>query len=225
MIHKFDSAKPSQHMLLKKVFWRHGISAIFTTDILSQQEASLLETLDWKIAIPSSESWLSAYCTRFNIFTRKLLVSSLVWVWGETVINANVLIRHSPASAQFSPRKQANGLLGLAFVRAGLLPPSAMATKTHCPVLWHQLLLEIKCTKAQQASVPKCLVLDRPTRHILKMLCKTVGADLKNLQQDCKDVASQLRSAMPGICSAPSPGHGQLSDATMRPGAAIHSSV
>merc|ERR1712129_320437 len=100
---------------------------------------------------------------------------------------------YSPSSAQFSPRKQANGLLGLGFVSAGLLLPNAMATKKLCPVLWQQLLLKIKCTKAQQATAPKPLLLGSHATHILKLLCMTVGADLKNLQQDCKDVALQLR--------------------------------
>jgi hypothetical protein len=146
-------------------------------------------------------------------------------VWGETVVNANVLIRYSPSSAQFSQRKQANGLLGLAFVSAGLLPPSAVATKKLCPVFWQQLLLEINCTKAQQAAAPKHMLLASHARHMLKLLCMTVGADLKNLQQDCKDVAFQLRSAVPGICGAPSPGMFSVDSSAKRPGATMHHSV
>jgi len=225
ILNKVDAAEPAKQVLLAKQFEHTGISAMFTRDILNQQEASLLETLDWKITIPSTESWLSTYCTRFNALSRGLLVSSLVWVWGETVTNASALIRCSPSSAQFSQRKQANGLLGLGFVSAGLLPPSAMATEKLCPVLWQQLLLEINCTKAQQATAPKHLLLGSHARHILKLLCLTVGADLKNLQQDCKDVALFLRSAVPGICGAPSPGMFSMECSAKRPGATMHHSV
>merc|ERR1711956_31776 len=125
MLNKVDTAERAKQLLLAEQFRHKGMGALFTRDILNQQEASLLETLDWKITIPSTESWLSTYCARFNVLSRRLLVSALLWVWGETVSNANVLIRYSPSSAQFSPRKQANGLLGLGFVSAGLLPPNA----------------------------------------------------------------------------------------------------
>eukprot|EP00419_Tripos_fusus_P000293 CAMPEP_0172692826 /NCGR_PEP_ID=MMETSP1074-20121228/25537_1 /TAXON_ID=2916 /ORGANISM="Ceratium fusus, Strain PA161109" /LENGTH=361 /DNA_ID=CAMNT_0013513093 /DNA_START=47 /DNA_END=1132 /DNA_ORIENTATION=- len=193
-------------------------------DILNQEEASLLESLDWTIAFPSIESWLSTYCTRFNVLTQGRLVASIAWVWGKTIFNAEVLIRHSPSSTKLPPRKQATGLLGLGVVSAGLLPLDAIAAKTICPVYWQQLFSEIEDTKAQQVAIPNSHVVDGHAKRILELLCMTVGADLKKLQQACTDVAFQLRSAT-GICIAPSPGVSHMDSSGNRSGAAIHTSV
>jgi len=184
--------------------------------MLNEQETFLLATLDWKIAIPSIESWLSTYCTRFNVFTKRLLVPSLLWVWERTVFCARILMMHSPANAALPPRKQANGLFGLGFVSARLLPLDAIRPAKLCPTIWEQLflqiqeqlLLQIQGTSAQQAGVPTCVLRDNHARRILELLRVTLGAgtDLEDLQQDCEDVALQLHSALGGIRGPAPPG-------------------
>jgi len=167
-------------------------------EILDAEEAGLLRTLDWKIVIPSIESWLSTYCARLNLLTQRLLVPSIAWVWMKAISNANILIWHSPASPKLPPRRQANGLLGLGLVSARLLPPDAIATKNLCPVLWEQVCLQMKGTMSQQESVSSCALPDSHASRILKWLCVSVRTDLKNLRQDCEDVALHLQGALAG---------------------------
>jgi len=197
---------------------REGIRTDFTNEeMLNEEEISLLVTMDWKIiSIPSMESWLSTYCTRFNVLTKRLLVPSLLWVWERTVFCARILIMHSPASAALPPRKQANGLLGLAFVSARLLPLDAIRPEKQCPTIFEQLFLQIQeqlflqiqGTTAQQVGVPTCVLRENHARRILELLRVTLGTstDLQDLQQDCEDVALQLHSALAGIRGAPPPG-------------------
>jgi len=192
MLKKIDAAEPVKQAQLAEKLLHAEISRCLSRDILNHQEASLLETLDWKITIPSTESWLTTYCTRFNLLTQKLLCSSVAWVWNETIANAVALLRHRPSSEKFPPRKQAIGLLGLAFVDAGLLPLHALGTKNLCPVLSQPLLLEIEGTKATD---PKCQPLNSHSKRVLELLCMTVGTNLKNLKQDCKDAAVLLQCA------------------------------
>jgi len=161
----------------------------------------VLVTLDWKIFIPSIESWLSTFCTRFSVLTQWLLNPSLTWIWETTISYARILVMRYPASALLPPSRQAKGLLGMACVSARLLPLDVIRPEKVCPLLWEQLFLHIHSTMAQQAAVPVCVMRDDHAIRILKLLCMSVGADLKKLQQDCEDVALQLHSALtpPGI--------------------------
>jgi len=77
---------------------------------------------------------------------------------------------------------------------------------------WEQLFLQIQNTMAQQTAVPVCVMRDDHAIRILKLLCMSVGADLKNLQQDCEDVALQLFNALtprgiPNVGSSPMSGN------------------
>jgi hypothetical protein len=212
---------------------REGIRTDITTEeMLNEQEMSLLMTVDWKMAIPSIESWLSTYCTRFNVLTKRLLVPSLLWVWERTVFCARILMMHNPATVALPPRRQANGLLGLGFVSARLLPLDAIRPEKQCPTVWEQLFLQIQeqlflqiqGTTAQQVGVPTCVLRENHAKRILELLRVTLGtgSDLEDLQQDCEDVALQLHSALAGIRGAPPPG----SSVNGSPGGSVaHASV
>jgi len=167
-----------------------------TEEMLNEQEASVLATLEWKIFIPSIESWLSTYCTRFSVLTQWLLGPSLSWVWETTISNGRILVMHSPASALLPPGRQAKGLLGMACVSARLLPLDAIRPEKVSPLLWEQLFLQIQGALSQQAAVPVCVMRDDHAMRILKLLCMSVGTDLENLQHDCGDVALQLRNVL-----------------------------
>jgi len=153
------------------------------------------------------------YCTRFNVLTKKLLVPSLLWVWERTVLCAHILMMHSPASAALPPRRQANGLLGLCFVSARLLPLDTVRPQRLCPTVWEQLflpiqeqlLLQIQGTMSQQVAVPAFILQENHARRILELLCVTLGTDtnLKVLQQDCEDVTMQLHTALAGLRPVP----------------------
>eukprot|EP00419_Tripos_fusus_P067621 CAMPEP_0172932492 /NCGR_PEP_ID=MMETSP1075-20121228/220026_1 /TAXON_ID=2916 /ORGANISM="Ceratium fusus, Strain PA161109" /LENGTH=405 /DNA_ID=CAMNT_0013793819 /DNA_START=44 /DNA_END=1261 /DNA_ORIENTATION=+ len=235
MLKKFDNAGMSMkgsnlsvHAgLLSEALRREGIHTDFTTEeMLNEEETSLLLNLDWKLAASTIESWLSAYCARFSIFTKRLMEPSLHWVCKRTKICARLLITHSPASAALPPRRQANGLLGLSFVSARLLPLDAIRPEKLCPTIWEQLFLQIheqlflqiQGTTVQQVGVPTCVFPESHARRILELLRVSLGTgmDLKDLQQDCKDVALQLNTALAGTCGAPPPGMSNMGSSMSR---------
>jgi hypothetical protein len=195
---------PAFARLLGEWLRNKGIStAVTTQEMLNEQEESLLVTLDWNITIPSTESWLSMYCTRFSVLTQGLLDESVAWMREKTIFSARILMSHFPVTPAFPAHRQANGLWGLGLVSAMLLPLNAIRSERLCQALWEQLFLQTVGTMLQQVAVPQCLLAEHQTRRILELLCVTLGIDLKNLQQDCEDVALRLRSMLMGTCDAP----------------------
>jgi len=163
-----------------------------TEEDLSKQECVLLEALEWQINLPSIESWMSMFCTRFNVLTRGLFVPSLNWVWEQGIFYARMVVMQRATSKELPPRRQAIGLLSLSFASARLLELEALRPHKLCSTMWEQLFVQSQL----QGSVPPCVLRPGHARRVLELLQVTMDTNLVDLQEDCERVAVLLRDAL-----------------------------
>eukprot|EP00930_Biecheleria_cincta_P027613 TRINITY_DN19367_c0_g1_i1.p1 TRINITY_DN19367_c0_g1~~TRINITY_DN19367_c0_g1_i1.p1 ORF type:complete len:353 (+),score=44.04 TRINITY_DN19367_c0_g1_i1:50-1060(+) len=99
-----------------------------TETTLDSHELEICRAMNWKMDVTTVEWWISVFSTRFH-----LLTSNSVKENSEAMMfMARQLIKHEPASLQFSHRKLALGVFSIGLVMAGLMhvdilrPPAAI---------------------------------------------------------------------------------------------------
>mmetsp|Transcript_126644 Transcript_126644/g.352859 ORF Transcript_126644/g.352859 Transcript_126644/m.352859 type:complete len:379 (-) Transcript_126644:300-1436(-) len=163
-----------------------------TQDELDQQEMAILEALRWQVNLPSIESWLSAFCMRFNVLTHGNFIPQLNWVWQQCMVYARVVVTHKAATLEKLPQRKANGLLGLTFVRARLVPLDALRPAKLSPTMWENLFESGQF----QATVPVCVLAPGFAQRVLDLLQVVLGRSLAELQQDCAMIAYELQETL-----------------------------
>jgi hypothetical protein len=97
-----------------------------TSEEIMNQEVVVLAGLRWQINLPSLESWVATFCTRFNVLTRGGFLPSLAWAWERMMLFARAAVMQKPASRTLLPRRVAAGLMCLGLARARLLQVEAL---------------------------------------------------------------------------------------------------
>jgi len=174
---------------------RRGIPNVavdVTERMLLAAESNVLEVLEWRISVPTVESWTSTFCARFNILTQSLFMASMNWVWQQSLMMSRMIMTRQALSKETSPQKLAVGLLGLGLVAAQLLPGDALRPSKIPPAEWEQLYIESQ----PQGVMPECVLPKDHARCLLDIVQATVTWSLFELQEACYLTASVVRDGL-----------------------------
>jgi len=180
------SAGASSLIPLTRAFAQHllalgysEVNAEVTEDTLNTQEVRVLQALRWRIHLPTTESWMSTFCSRFNVLTRSLMVPSLTWVWQQGLATAGVIMMHQASSETQAPKKLAAGLLAVGLVSAHLLPLEAVRPQKMTAESWSQLYQATQQQELHQLGAGPA----SQSQRLLKLLTISVGVDLREIQE------------------------------------------
>jgi hypothetical protein len=113
-------------------------NAHLDSEDLRDHEAAILDALDWKLELPTTQDWITLTCKRLNVFMFGLLTPMLTPMLDRTLYLAKSIAVSCPASADFLPVRVGQGLLCLSLVSARVLPASAFnlgLSELACPFL------------------------------------------------------------------------------------------
>eukprot|EP00404_Azadinium_spinosum_P025594 CAMPEP_0180678476 /NCGR_PEP_ID=MMETSP1037_2-20121125/68400_1 /TAXON_ID=632150 /ORGANISM="Azadinium spinosum, Strain 3D9" /LENGTH=339 /DNA_ID=CAMNT_0022708117 /DNA_START=41 /DNA_END=1061 /DNA_ORIENTATION=+ len=163
-----------------------------TEEQLSQQELELMSALAWQINLPSVLQWVSMFSSRFNVFTQNLFLPSLNWVWESGMFYMRMVVMRQASSEDFLPRRMANGLLGLGFIGARLLPVEALRPSKLTPADWEQLFTQSQL----QGVVPTCVLQPSHCLRVIEFLQAATDSSLEEIKEDCEAVANLVKDGI-----------------------------
>lgn len=156
---------------------------------LKRQEIDVMRVLDWRIQLPSAESWLSWFIVRFNTLSSGSFADSLSWAWHQGVRSLHCQVPIRPSTGAFPNRHQAHGLLALLVVRAGLLPLESLRPSGVDSTAWQQLYMRgLNLEEAPQCNLQAaqlCIVVD--------MFLKSTGLSADVMRRDAYQVVLQMQ--------------------------------
>jgi len=188
-----------------------------TEEQLHYQELAIIQAMDWQIYLPTVESWMCAFCSRFNVITQGLFMASLVWIWEQSqFFRMTVVMREvsEASSSALPPRKVAAGLLGLRFLSARLLPIEALQPEEVSYATWQQL---VATTHREDGGVPSCVLTPEIAQRVLELLQVATGLTLEELREATEHVALVLRDAFEDFHSAQQQQRQQLQPQHLQP--------
>jgi hypothetical protein len=169
--------------------------AEITQETINTQELRVLQTLGWRIQVPTAETWSSAFTARFNVLTKSLLTPSLTWVWQQSLFGSSYIMMRKAVNLELPPRALAIGLLAIGLVGARLLPLQVIQPPDMSIEEWHTLYLEIQ--PQQRPEQLECML---PTQHstcLMELFRLTVGGvDLTEITEYSRLSALTMRSAL-----------------------------
>jgi len=152
---------------------------------ISYQERQVLGALDWQVEPATCETWISAFCARFNIVEDGSLHPSIQWVWQTSISYAYRICMWQPASRSLSPRCLAQGTFCISAVLAHLvlcenLRPDHMDLQD-----WLQLFNE----------VPNAVPVETQVVHVSFMasLLSVLETELPTIQENTHAVLMVIR--------------------------------
>lgn len=158
-----------------------------SNDEVVQQEKAILSAVNWQIRLPTVESWMLMFMTRLNIVTRGLLMTSLAWVFQNSITLGTSITTQYAASPQYAPRELAAGLMALNCVCAGMFPVEALEFQPVEP--WDQLFSRL----SRQRELPTCVLEPAQYQRFLAMLQLATGLPAAALQAAAGRAARVLR--------------------------------
>jgi len=169
----------------------HSLHARRTTmpDVITKQsiyhhEKQVLGALGWQVEPASCETWVSAFCTRFNFVEKESLQPYIQWMWQNSISCAHwICMRHS-ASEALMPRCLAQGVLGISAVIARVVPCQCLQPDRVELHDWLQLLTTVNAPIMQQSQTP---------HQYLSSLLLAMDADLGTLKKDTHDVLTLIQ--------------------------------
>jgi len=168
------------------------VNTEMTAKMINDQERHVLEALDWRIQVSTTESWASTFITRFNVLTRSLLKQSMQRVRQQSIFGARHFMMQQAVNPEQPPRVLATGLLGIGLVGVCLLPLEAIQPDDMSCAEWKQLYAEIQPQQPQ----PHCAIPDGLWQNLLNLLIVAVGADLSMIKHASRLAATSLRALL-----------------------------
>ena len=162
----------------------------FTSKVMASEQR-VLETLCWKIDVPTLPTWISAYWARLQAFLARAphVQPPLEWRWLDVNIVVPWLVYHAPTTAPMPPRSVARAALGLRALAAGLLEWSAKAAVKLA--LGAHVFLHMA---TQPPWMPDELQSERPRRLMRKAFLTAADCTEVELMQEC--VRLEMTSAI-----------------------------
>mmetsp|Transcript_81041 Transcript_81041/g.127647 ORF Transcript_81041/g.127647 Transcript_81041/m.127647 type:complete len:393 (-) Transcript_81041:223-1401(-) len=191
----------------------YPVVARVTSEMIANQERRILETLEWRIALPTIDKWTAMFTVRFNTLTRCGLVDDLRELWQLPYAMGMHIAMCEAFSKYSSPKSLAVGLKCIQLVLAGLIPLQALRPPKLSSREW-ELLFD-----AGRLPWPK-VKHDKPagvTNLLPDFLPWTFGISFEEVQEHCLTTCMTVQRlaanaiTMQGVPSsenkAPSPLH------------------
>lgn len=157
---------------------------------LQKQEDWLLRTLQWRINLPSHESWLNIFCIRLNVLTSSILQPSIQWIKEQSTFVASALVMWQATTARLTPRRMVAGILSINIGRARLVPFEAFKPDNISSSQWEQLLADTQL----EGPTAQCMLNDGHAHYMLKALEAALDCTMEELQADAALVLSDVCS-------------------------------
>jgi len=146
-----------------------------SAETISRQERQILGALGWQIEHASVETWISAFCGRFDTIEKGSLRPSIQWMWQSSISYARYICTWRPLSEALRPRSLAQGILCIFVVMAhlvshGFLWPSHVETQD-----WFQLFHAVPMDVPSGTKV---------SHEYLSSLLLATDSDLEDLKND-----------------------------------------
>jgi hypothetical protein len=146
---------------------------------LDEKELEVLRVLQWQLAMPTVTSWMYAFCTRILTLSKQAWLPLVIPVWEQSCVLARVLVSRCAATCSLTPRRIAQGLLGIGCVALKLLAPEAMGMSDGCEDIFRNMPVR-----------------EIPSGHhhlVLNMLEVATTSTLSDLAEDCMLVRDLIR--------------------------------
>jgi len=156
------------------------VPAVITEALISHQEQEVLGALGWQVQIASCETWISAFCTRFNVITEGRLHPSVQWISQNSITYARSVCMWQRTSKTVTPRCLAQGIFCISAVMAKLVNYVHLQPEQIEPQEWLFLFgaAPVDVSIEHQVFLNACLV--------------TTDADLATLKRDTHRVLTLI---------------------------------
>mmetsp|Transcript_41499 Transcript_41499/g.109441 ORF Transcript_41499/g.109441 Transcript_41499/m.109441 type:complete len:385 (-) Transcript_41499:410-1564(-) len=157
-----------------------------TRELLKRHEKSILDALQWQINHATVESWLLAFCARFDAASGGFFRESLTWVAQQGIALARVILP-SATVFELNPRRFASALCCFGLVASRLLPLHTLLPDSKMSMdEWEQLYLQSGWDK----SLPKFALPEQFKDGMCKLIEMSMDSKLSALCQDCLILAT-----------------------------------
>jgi len=158
---------------------------------VGRAERALLEALQWRIQLPSHESWITMGCLRLDVLTSRAFAPTIRWAWQQCTLLAGAVGVAQAATKAAPSSRLAAGLLGINLVRAALLPLEALRPPQYQPWAWQELYL-----RTQLGDIPMnpALAADR-SQYLLEILLVALRCALPELREACGQALESVARA------------------------------
>jgi len=168
----------------------HEVAApAVTKESVEIHEHLVLQALHWQINLSNVDAWMAAFYARTNALTGHVLLPTLASTWQKCYGLARTMLLHSATRRSFTRRQTAQGLLGIAFVAGGLVPPDALDLDGSGALEGMSIPSEFPNAPAAQVVPSAC----QP--FFLDLLQVVTGQSVETLQEDCKLMQVEMRNA------------------------------
>jgi hypothetical protein len=149
---------------------------------LVDQEAAILDALEWNIIMPTVQEWTELTSTRLNIFMFGLLAPMLTPMWDVSSYLAKTLALNCTTTDGFLPSRVAQGLLCISLVAARVLPASIFKLE----------FSELACPYLDGRQDAKIAFKPESVEFVLQRLEMASGSDRNALREDALFVNETL---------------------------------
>lgn len=165
-----------------------SVDSNVTVEKIHEEEHRILEILRWQINLPSTFSWMSSFCVRFNVFTCNKVTQSLAWIWEHYLLHARNLVLRYPLSPTLAPRSMANGLFCLGLVCSRMIPLELLRPEKLESREWEETFM-----KSQGQTVkPECWFPPQQAKVLAQAVLATTGCSASTLKKDSYCVAQKM---------------------------------
>ena len=155
-----------------------NVNTTVTEKDIHAQERRILSALEWRIRVPTIESWMGAFISRFNVFSRGMLQPQLGLVWQHGLLGASRIMIQQAVNPEVPPRVLATGLFCIGLVNVNLLHLESLQPSDMTGEEWVRLFNEVQPRAAHsQGGLP-------PKKHwqgILELLSMAVGVSVAEI--------------------------------------------
>jgi len=181
-----------------------SVNAEVTEEMINCQERVILQALGWRIRLPSTERWTTAYRCRFNVLSRSLMEPCMNWVEQTSLFGARLIMMQRAANEVAPPRELAAGLFAIGLVWARLLPLEAIRPPQMSIEEWTQLYTQCQ----PQGPRPSCVLPPNHSQAMLELLTVSVKAELGDIKEYARLSCLAMRDAVneakaQGACAPP----------------------
>lgn len=161
-----------------------------TEEMLLSAEEEVLEVIEWRVNLPTVESWTAMFCERVNILTQNMFQDSVAWIWQRSLGILTLILTKQSLSIDALPQMIAAGVLGLGMLSARLLPGDALRPSRISCAEWNSL-----CSLPEEKDLESPLGGDM-ARHLLNTFEAATGCTLPQVQEACLLTATAVRNAL-----------------------------
>jgi hypothetical protein len=150
---------------------------VYDADSIQEIERELLQDLEWRLNVPTIESWTSLFCDRLNVLLHGEFVISLD---SDMLRQLVASMLSQPCTTDVTPRSRANGLFALLLSKMGLLPFDFLRPSSVSPSNWQRSWEQAN----PQTRVPECTLEASLVELVLEKLLAAMHLSTATLRTD-----------------------------------------